>query len=297
TPSDSSGMTATQVGTMAHLENVLADQRLPDGKLTQIIDKALGRPAPPGDFSANYIEVQVHGPIELKTDVARLVVNAQYKGNATYEPKLRQFAAKLGVELEWTNGSVIFDDNSVPVNFAFPGLANVQAPAAPKDFTTVHYGDTVAYVPAVAGAAPPATLPRGYVAVPHPEAGTVLVPERFTDGGKLSRDVLFGAAATGVAAPVVPMGLTYLVPNAAGGQLAVDGPPAPKGYTVVGINLAGTPSFAFMPTAKDTAAPEAPFGMVAVPHPKAGTILLPKKFTTSGAFAPGLVFGPQLNGF
>jgi hypothetical protein len=297
TPYDSSVMNADLVGTMSHLENVLVNSYLPDGKLTEIMNKALGRSGAAGDFSSNYIEVQVHGPIDLKTDTARVVANAMYKGNATYEPKLREFAKKLGVELEWTNGTIIYDDNSVPVNFSFAGIGNVMAPAAPKDFTAVHYGDSVAYVPAVAGAALPDALPRGFVAVTHPAFGKVAVPERFAPGGKLSEDVLFGEPAAGLAAPIAPAGKAYQVPNPTGyGALFLDGPQVPAGYTAVSLSLAGGAGFAFVPVATDTPAPETPFGFAAVKHPKAGSILVPKKFAAGDALAPGVVFGTQLAG-
>jgi hypothetical protein len=297
TPYDSSSMQANQVGTSQHIENVLADASVPDGKLTAMLDIALGRPRPAGDWSSNYIEAQLHGPLDFATDVDRVVVNSRYKGNASYEPKLRDFAKKLGVELDWTDGSTIFDDNSVPMQYSFGGMGYLNAPQPPKDFTAVHYADTVAYVPATATPAKPANIPRGYVLVDHPAAGMVIVPERLTAAGKLNPALGFGDTASGQPAPAVALGKSYQVPNTVtGGNSWIDGPAVPAGYTAIALGVGTKSGFAFVPTAKDSAVPATPFGFEAVKNAKAGTILIPQQFLKDGAPAPGLIFGNPLAG-
>jgi len=298
TPSDSSGANAGQVGTSEYIGVILNDPSVSDQKFQAIMNRALGRPVPPGSTGYGYIEVQVHGPVDFKTDVARIVANAMYRGNADYERKLREFAAQLGVQLDWTNGTSVFDDDNVPVNYAWAAIgsariANVSAPAAPPKFTPVRFADTVAFVPAEAGATTPDKMPRGYAEVKHAAAGIVLVPERFVKDGKLADTAWFGASPTGAAAPLVSLGSTYAITAATGyGVTAVDGPAAPAGYTVVSASLGAVSGIAFVPIAAGTAAPaEIPAGFAAIGHPRAGTVIVPKNLTDSGKLSGGVIFG------
>ncbi len=98
TPRDSSGCKRDQVGTVDAFVHVLRDRD--DGSLKEALDVALGRASGGGGASHNYLEMQVHGPLEFGKDAARLVASARYLGTP-YEAKLREFAEKFKVEILW----------------------------------------------------------------------------------------------------------------------------------------------------------------------------------------------------
>ena len=51
-----------------------------------------------------YVEMQVHGPIELDKDVAELVADPGYRGTP-YEDKLRLLCLRHGIKLSWKSGA------------------------------------------------------------------------------------------------------------------------------------------------------------------------------------------------
>lgn len=106
TPRNSSGCKENEVGTVDHFEHVLNAQ-----DVAALVDIALGRRrrASLGWFGGAYIEAQVHGPVEFDKDVAAVVVNTMFRGTE-YETKLREFARKYRVPLQWTDGERVTDD-------------------------------------------------------------------------------------------------------------------------------------------------------------------------------------------
>src|SRR5206468_2585745 len=99
TPQDSSNCSADQVGTIGNMERVLLDVPA-DDSLKQVMDVALGRRAS-GELPAfQYIEAQIHGPLDYSKDVAALVVGDHYRGTP-YEAQIRKFAELFGVPVRW----------------------------------------------------------------------------------------------------------------------------------------------------------------------------------------------------
>jgi hypothetical protein len=99
TPQDSSHCSADQVGTADNMERVLLD--IPaDDSLKQVMDVALGRRDSGALPPYQYIEAQVHGPIDYAKDVAALVVGNHYKGTP-YEEKIKRFSELMGIPVRW----------------------------------------------------------------------------------------------------------------------------------------------------------------------------------------------------
>src|SRR5581483_564900 len=138
------------------------------------------------------------------------------------------------------------------------------------------------------------------VAVPHPKAGTILLPKKFTTSGAFAPGLVFGPQLNGFAAPAVslapPLPVRYLLPNPAGaryGQMQVMAPPAPPDYTAVRYG----DTVAFVPTKLDAAAPEdPPAGYVPFKHPTAGLTFVPAKYVHDGVRSADASFGAAAAG-
>lgn len=106
TPSNSSGCRAEQVGTVdsfAHVLNAIYDDYFK--AIVQVAKEK--KPAETGWWS--YIEAQVHGPVEFGVDVESVVVDTRFKGTE-YEKKLRTFAEKYAVKLQWHDEKKVWND-------------------------------------------------------------------------------------------------------------------------------------------------------------------------------------------
>lgn len=66
----------------------------------------------------DYVEAQVHGPVDLARDVAALVLDDSFAGRL---PAAEALAARYGVELEWRPGSRLAPDE-VPDEFRGPRM-------------------------------------------------------------------------------------------------------------------------------------------------------------------------------
>ena len=96
TPFNSSGAQSTHVGTLEHFAHVLKDV----SNFEQVMRVASGRDPFIDASSWNYIEAQIHGPVNFDLDLLQMVCAVQFRGT-DYEAKLRQFAVKNGVQLIW----------------------------------------------------------------------------------------------------------------------------------------------------------------------------------------------------
>jgi len=106
TPSNSSSCRAEQVGTVdgfAHVLNGIYDDYFK--AIVQVAKEK--KPADTGWWS--YIEAQVHGPVDFNTDVESVVVDVKFKGTE-YEKKLRTFAEKYAVKLQWHDEKKVWND-------------------------------------------------------------------------------------------------------------------------------------------------------------------------------------------
>ena len=56
--------------------------------------------------SVIYIEAQIHGPIDLSTDVEALIVDKHYKNNETMVSYLDAFTERFGVPYRWTEEEI-----------------------------------------------------------------------------------------------------------------------------------------------------------------------------------------------
>jgi len=92
---------------VAYLLRVLARQSTAD-------PRALAS-STPGRALDEYIEAQVHGDIDLRTDVARLVADPSFDGTPTGE-QLRDLARCNGLQFSWQAGFVL-DVDEVPADF------------------------------------------------------------------------------------------------------------------------------------------------------------------------------------
>jgi hypothetical protein len=99
TPQDSSHCSADQVGTAGNMERVLLDVPA-DDSLRQVMDVALGRKESGAMPPYQYLEAQVHGPVDYSKDVAALVVGNHYRGTP-YEEQIRRFSELTGVPVRW----------------------------------------------------------------------------------------------------------------------------------------------------------------------------------------------------
>jgi hypothetical protein len=106
TASDSSGCRADGVGTAQDFQHVL--NATPDTRFKAILDTALGYDAP-NDTAYPYLEAQIHGPVEFKQDVERLVIDTKHKGTEI-ETKLRAWAEANGFPVSWHDRKEIHVD-------------------------------------------------------------------------------------------------------------------------------------------------------------------------------------------
>lgn len=75
---------------------------------------------PPGRVLDDYIEAQVHGPVELASDAERLVADPSYRDTETGRV-LADVCEKYGIELDWHRGFVL-SPSEVPENFRGPAI-------------------------------------------------------------------------------------------------------------------------------------------------------------------------------
>jgi len=108
TPKNSCTCEASDVGTLASCEHVLAG--MPEERLKALMDAAV-HGTRSTERSWSYVEMQIHGPLEFATDVFGVVADAKFRGTP-YEDKLRRFAAANGLELAWQDGSAVTPDAS-----------------------------------------------------------------------------------------------------------------------------------------------------------------------------------------
>ena len=257
TPYDSSGAKAEQVGTAEHIEQ-RAGRPAPCPTTSSRSDRPGARAAPSrrGTGLRPTSRCRCTGRIDFTTDVARLVVNSMYRGNAAYETKLREFAeaARRRRSSGPTGRTSSTTRRCRSATAGTPSrrshVTAVSAPGAPEGFTPGALRRHRRVRPAAKGAKAPEKPPQAATSrSQHPTAGTVLVPERLTKDGKLSRrDLVRGVAAPApqprrrcsARATPSPDGPSY-------GPVAVDGPSAPEGYTVVAADARHDASFAFVP--------------------------------------------------
>lgn len=126
-PHDSNFCGPAEIGTLDRLDHVLVDafgfgkdDAERKGLLTSLMAGVAGKSAgaqPPFRVVTNslkqckyqdldYLEIQVHGPIDFAHDVERLVVSSKYQGTPT-EAKLQAFADKFGIELAWHEATLV----------------------------------------------------------------------------------------------------------------------------------------------------------------------------------------------
>ncbi len=93
---------ALQLGTCEHYAHILAAYS--DAELLDIIEvssgsapsQALGKSS---SRTAQYKEVQIHGPIQLDRDVELLVLNSQHQSNKPVIDSANRFCEKFGMSL------------------------------------------------------------------------------------------------------------------------------------------------------------------------------------------------------
>jgi hypothetical protein len=108
---DSSHHDSRFVGTLDDFEHILEHQKGYD--LEEIVKVAKGEKVHgkgPNRIS-NYLEAQIHGPVEFSKDVEKIVAPTRYEKLPEGE-KLRLFAAKNGVPLYWNDGKALIPDVS-----------------------------------------------------------------------------------------------------------------------------------------------------------------------------------------
>ena len=126
-PHDSNFCGPAEVGTLNNIEHILLDafvswKDADEQKklLGCLMDGVAGKSAgtqPPFRIVTNplkqskhqdldYLEIQVHGPIDFAHDVQRLVVSSKYKGTPV-EAKVQAFADKFGIELAWHDATLV----------------------------------------------------------------------------------------------------------------------------------------------------------------------------------------------
>lgn len=126
-PHDSNFCGPAEIGTLDRLDHVLVDA-FGLGKddaeqkelLSELMAGVAGKSAgaqPPFRVVTNslkqckyqaldYLEIQVHGPIDFAYDVERLVVSTKYQGTPA-QAKLQAFADKFGIELAWHEATLV----------------------------------------------------------------------------------------------------------------------------------------------------------------------------------------------
>lgn len=95
-----------------------------------LCDAVAGRlPSHPPDRELDgYVEAQVHGGVELRSDVERIVLDPSFVGTDV-EDHLRASADELGFELAWHAGSTLAVD-AVPSDFRGPTMPSLARRAA-----------------------------------------------------------------------------------------------------------------------------------------------------------------------
>jgi len=100
--SSASASRALQLGTCEHYAHILAEYS--DAELLDIIDVSSGS-APSqlmgksSSRTAQYKEVQIHGPIQLDRDVELLVLNSQHQSSKAAIDSANVFCEKFGIGL------------------------------------------------------------------------------------------------------------------------------------------------------------------------------------------------------
>jgi hypothetical protein len=99
-----------------HLQEVLAGDHAPDGPSREL---------------DGYVEAQVHGGVDLRTDVAAIVLDPSFRGTDV-EADLSAAAARYGFALDWHSGSELVA-TAVPTDFRGPEMPEVAARVARPD--------------------------------------------------------------------------------------------------------------------------------------------------------------------
>jgi hypothetical protein len=92
--------------------------------LERLVELAAPRPGPaaghPGRVLDSGVEAHVHGPIDLRRDVERLVADPSFDGTATGEV-LAEICRKYEIGLEW-HGGFVMRVSDVPDDFRGPEM-------------------------------------------------------------------------------------------------------------------------------------------------------------------------------
>jgi hypothetical protein len=104
---DSSRPAVAQVGTLETLPHVLLNKS--DASLRRSIEVQLGTAQNwrPEMRDPEYIEAQIHGPIELDRDVAEIVAHVRYR-NGPPAVSFAKLAKKLALPLRWADDSTLY---------------------------------------------------------------------------------------------------------------------------------------------------------------------------------------------
>jgi hypothetical protein len=108
----------------------LLDRGLGADELLAVLDGTIG-PGPPSRCLDGYVEAQVHGGIDLTSDVEAVVIDPSFAGTDV-ERDLRAAAGRHGFALEWHGGSELAVAD-VPVDFRGPGMPDVARRVARAD--------------------------------------------------------------------------------------------------------------------------------------------------------------------
>jgi hypothetical protein len=96
-----------------HFEHLIPriDTRNLRQAIEHAIEHAIGKKPSHDDWSWQYIEMQVHGPLELDKDVATLVISENHRGTK-YDTKLRTLARQNGLSISWWSDKGVRPDRS-----------------------------------------------------------------------------------------------------------------------------------------------------------------------------------------
>jgi hypothetical protein len=108
-PEDSLSTAKETIGTADHFAHVLLNAN--DDRFMEAMNHGSGRCGPKVIAPRLYIELQIHGPVELARDVEALVANHSYRGTSV-ELKARELAGRYGIRLEWTDGNAVVGDRN-----------------------------------------------------------------------------------------------------------------------------------------------------------------------------------------
>jgi hypothetical protein len=90
------------IGTLAHLEGVVADMNVE--KIKTLLSFISGEKDPRGLGENEYIEVHIHGPVEWRRDVAKVVIDrATVPEGSLLEKHLLRFAKSYDLQVEYYN--------------------------------------------------------------------------------------------------------------------------------------------------------------------------------------------------